>query len=357
MDTLPDELHLAILTFLDPDEWRMTKYAQYRLVNRRFAALGAQMMFESFQFRPTTTAIDLMNNVVAAGLARYVKTLDYDGKVIHESQSPDHTNDSVLVYAEQMRVQNYREIVHGFAAAKSPIDWISAQHCPPLFFREDNMPATFTQLKNLDLHIYPDPKDNTHRGVQRLRHFVKSLPRLEMMTLAFGEYGDWEAKRFQFPMLRNIIPLDGFSWPKLRVLYLEFLMIAEAEVVSILAAHAATLKCFHFQGFRIVRTKILATNERDFQRQWWENEQSVWRNIFAQIARMDVLQHATLSSLNLRRRQEEKVWKVKMESDGRTIDVTTDLAKFLEIKEIVPVDAQGGNDQDSQGDSDEGSLE
>jgi hypothetical protein len=72
---------------------------------------------------------------------------------------------------------------------------------------------------------------------------------------------------------------------------------------------------------------------------------------------MDVLQHATLSSLNLRRRQEEKVWKVKMESDGRTIDVTTDLAKFLEIKEIVPVDAQGGNDQDSQGDSDEGSLE
>jgi hypothetical protein len=338
MDSLPDELHLLILSFLDPDEWRVTKYAQYRLVSRRFAAISAHVIFETFQFKPTTTAIDFMNNMVAADLARYVKTLDFDGEIKRERQSY-HNNHYVPVKAEEIRFQNYREIVRGFAAAKSPIEWICALHFPWSFFRGDNMPAAFTQLKNLDLSIDIGPEDEAHRGVQRLRSFVECLPRLEMMALAFGEEADWKASRLRLPMLRNIMPLEGFRWTKLRILYLEFLQITEAEVVSLLAAHAATLTCFHFTGFRMVRTKILTTNDRDFQRKWWENEKSEWRKIFAQIARMDVLKHATLSSLNPQRAKEEKVWKVKMESDGRTINVTTDLTKFLETKELAPVDA------------------
>jgi hypothetical protein len=357
MDTLPDELHLMVLSFLDPDEWRVTKYAQYRLVSRRFATISAQVMFESFQFKPSTTAIDSMNKLVAAGLARYVKTLDFDGEVKSERQSSYHTNHYVPVKTEEIHFKIYREIVLGFATAKSPMECICAQHLPSSFFREDNMPAAFTQLKSLDLRIDMDPEDEAHRGLQRLRPFVERLPCLEMMTLAFGEEADWEARRFKLPMLQDIIPLDGFRWTKLRTLCLELLWIREVEVVSLLAAHAATLTCFHFTGFRMMRTKIPTTNDREFQRKWWENERSEWRNIFAQIARMNVLRHATLSSSSPRKAKEEKLWKLKIESDARTIDVTTDLARFLETKELAPVNAQGGRDDDSQDYSDDGTLE
>jgi hypothetical protein len=339
MDSLPDELHLMILSFLDPKEWRVTKYAQYRLISRRFAAIGAQKMFESFQFRPTTTALVRMNNMIDAGLARYIQTLDFEGEVDLERQSPDHTNYLVPVKTEELRFQIFREIMHGFAHAKSPVEWIGAHHFPSSFFREDNMPTAFSHVKNLDLRIDAGPKVDAHRGVQRLRHYVESLSRVEMMDLAFGEEKDWLASRYKPPMLQDVIPLDGFRWTKLRCLCLEYLMITDAEVISLLAAHAATLKCFHFKGFRMVRGKIVALNDRDFQRKWWENEQLGWRNTFAQIARMEVLKHASLSSLSPRVQEEEKVWKVKMQNDGRTIDVKTDLVKWLEQKKLARIDA------------------
>jgi hypothetical protein len=289
MDSLPDETLLTIASFIDPDNWRSTQFANFRLVSRRYARIGAQVMFESFQFHPTTFALERMRGVVATGLDRWITCLDYDGDTV--DRNGNHSALQTTVFGD---------IVLGLARAESNFTWVAAWNLHAAVFSVVDLAPACSNITMLDLHF--SGFTLTPEFLPRVKEFTQSLVQLEMLTLSFG-FLDYE---------RDHDPprLDTHAWPKLRCMVLEYVVARESEMVALLQNHAATLRCFHFKGVKL--------------------EHGDWRRVFTQVARIEHLKHGSLSCLNnLRIFDDEVAWIVEMEGQKRKVEIMTNLARWL----------------------------
>jgi hypothetical protein len=312
MEDLPDELHLMILSFLEPEVWRATKFSNYRLVSRRFAHIGGQYMFETFQFRPTKAAKERMETIVQAGLARWIKVLDCGGKL---DDKPEDTNENV-----------FKEIVTGFSTAGSPIQHLAAQNMSASTFQADDMPLSIrTKLIELDLHIRATSGGPPEVNMPSFSAIVESLTQLEELYLIFGHGNDWWGWS-RAPRIWDLLPLEPFKWEKLRMISLHHLSVTSDAVVGLLQAHSVTLCWFQFQGFHMLQPDGTEDMDEDVDRprEWCEK---AWRSVFAQIGKMEKLLHGEIYQGDA---FSVKGWKVPVDCDGRKVVIKTDLVKWLE---------------------------
>jgi hypothetical protein len=287
MESLPDEINLLIVSFIDEAEWRVTKYSSYRLVTRQFARIGAQHMFESFQFRPTEAAIERMNSIATSDLSRYVKVLDFDG----ELEAADGT---LVAVSEDVRIQLFTKVVWGFSQVKSPIAFLNAQHLPRNIFQSDAMPNQLTNITTLDLMIdaateLPDD-DEVYVKVSALKTFLARLHKLERLNLRFGQDNDWSEWNMP-PAVKEVMP-SGHTWAYLRSIQLECVSVMADDIIQLLAKYEGTLECFHFRQLHLsdVDSPVEWDNE-DAAEQDGPKRELAWRSIFEQISKMESLQH------------------------------------------------------------------
>ncbi|KAF2818791.1 hypothetical protein CC86DRAFT_460922 [Ophiobolus disseminans] len=405
MTPLPDELHLMILSFIDPRDWHVSKYGNYRLVAKKYAHVGAQVMFESFQFRPTVRALERMENILGVGLGKYFKMLDYEGEVREEEGEEGHGEENYGedgeeedvdgeeedVDGEEEDVDGEKEIVDGdeemenvsdnqdddndnddeppphllhpppppsplqttvftkvltsFHAAQSPINHIGAQQLHPSVFP---LPSTFTlflaNLTQLDLSI--DISTAYPIPGMGLRALVASIPSLEGLHLRFANDQRWHDTGRDPPALRDIVPLeDGAGWKRMKSISLTYVTTTEAELIKLLTALPHTLTCFHFEHIKLVQntlSQLQRSFETEAQQKRWQKP--AWRRIFELIENMGSLRHATLTSLRRYthdRRSDGEGVRHVQMRDGRSVEVVTDLGGWLDSGE-----ESGGEDEE-----------
>jgi hypothetical protein len=310
IDDLPDEIHLTIAGLIDPREWRATKYSSYRLTSRRYARIGAQKMFENFQFRPTTDALVRMDGMINAGLAKWVHCLDYEGD--KESRSPG---------GKIMHTRIFRDVVLGFARAGSPFNWLGALQLNRKGVLEGaEMASACEKLTMLDMHFVGFVAG---RDEAACRAFVRGMAGLETLTLSFDDqYASRYGSRHpddarEPPRMEDVLPAGEHVWPRLRCVVLEWLVVAESELSGLLQRHAVTLESLYLKGL------VLHVPEGE-EREVWVGRS--WRRLFAQIARMGVLKHGDVTNTAP---ENGVVWKVKVEGQEREVEIRTNLTRWL----------------------------
>jgi hypothetical protein len=327
MDSLSVELHLLIISFLNPCEWSMTKYATYRLINRRCAQIGAQKMFYSFQFRPTTATLERMRKIINAGLAQWVVQLDCEGEHYNREGTYSSLHRTV-----------FQEVVLGFARAKSPITQLGGVSLDRAPFLTGNITPAFldacVNLTHLDLHFNRSMGRNT--GVH---DFVQRLEYLQILTisscnndkeLVIGRNPEYIGKAHDLPVLTDYMPL---YCGKLRFLSLEQFGITEEETIALLRNHAGTLTSFNFQSCGLVG-----------------ESKEAWRRIFGEIGRMTRLREGKFVSLvGDGEYYRERGWKVVIEGQGREVEIETNNVRWLEDKgqSTAEKDVDANGDVDS----------
>lgn len=236
MNSLPDELHVRILSFLDPD-------ANCHLVSRRYVEIGAPIVFESFQFHPTDAALERMKNIAGSKLARYVTCLEFEGEVEGEYDHLISYEDTIpsrarceqaeydaRVFAAKLKEQEreaqieavavrdaktFHDMVIGFSCAGRPIAELVALNVRQAFESDPEFKEACKSLTYLHLHINADNEDPGL--LDRLEYFVKDLAHLEDLALIIGEHDGWYTRSVE---LHNITPQESPIWTQLRTVEL-----------------------------------------------------------------------------------------------------------------------------------------
>ncbi|KAF2830275.1 hypothetical protein CC86DRAFT_367091 [Ophiobolus disseminans] len=287
MTPLPDELHLTILSFINPCDWRVSKYSNYRLIAKQYAHVGAQVMFESFQFPPTVRALERMENILSVGLGKYFKTLDYEDelprneegvKMVEGEGEQEENKEEQEVDAEEEEMQYiddsdqeppphllhppaprsslqttvFTTVLTAFHAAKAPINYIDAQklHASALPLPLSLTPflANLTQLE-LSVEIsefHPCPE-------MGIRALVANIPALEGLHLRFANDQRWHDSWRDPPALWAIVPLHDGAWGRMKSISLTYVTATESELIQLLSVLPQTLTCFHFEHIKLVK--------------------------------------------------------------------------------------------------------
>lgn len=322
LTSLPDELQVLILSFLDPHEWRATKFANYRLTCRRFAAIGAQSMFESFQFYPTNTSKDRLKAIANSKYKKMVNTVDYDGEVKDKEGLVVETDIST-------GINLFRKAVEIFAPTLKVICALNLHRAlvNPLVLTPTFVEACMN-LTNLDLHFTYGPNSAlAHPGLfdaPQLRSFVERLERLEHVMLGFGENGKWNCDKSWTDPPR-ILPLR-LNCPKLHCIHLKFMTATEPDLLSFLAHLPPTVRDLGFDGLKLVShdpTKVWA-NRADWH-------PAAWKRVFQQIGLMSGLEQGRVYTLGVDPWEDNAAWTIQMEGEAgkRDVEIKTHLVEWL----------------------------
>jgi hypothetical protein len=100
MDTLSDEIHCIIAKYLGEQHMGA---ANYRLINKRCANIGAQYLFDHFLCKPSTQCLERLRYFQRANFNRHIRTIDWTS----DPDSAHHEDETNL----GSRVHIFRDIV------------------------------------------------------------------------------------------------------------------------------------------------------------------------------------------------------------------------------------------------------
>jgi hypothetical protein len=128
--------------------------------------------------------------------------------------------------------------------------------------------------------------------------------------------------------LKDILPVDH-TWPKLKLLMLEYVRFEGDDFVALLACHAATLENFHFKYMRFVSSTD-QISEKNIELIKLE---LAWTLVLEQITKLQVLKDGYVMQGDADERG--KVVRVRMERPGVEVEIRTDLGHLWAVNEDV----------------------
>jgi hypothetical protein len=180
---------------------------------------------------------------------QHVKTIDFTSDTDPNNyEEEDNLGDRVTIF---------REIVEAFpntttlAGLNLRYETFAPQHY------ETEFTEACANLTNLDLTFFAsmadfntwiDDMDYLQAFQQNLRDLLANTTHLTILDLSFGPDRYWQDDHiFTSHGLWHIIPRDRV-WPALRRLSINYIAIAEKDIVDLLQHHSATLVAFNFGG-------------------------------------------------------------------------------------------------------------
>lgn len=314
MIPIPNELLSEIASYLQD----RTDCGNYRLVNKRFAEIGAAHFFHVFPCKPTMATLEKMKSIIYNTNPKFkasVKVLDYEGR-----REEDYVNQS----HQKPEFTFIREIVEGFVAA-SPITEFRATELRHGLILPENFDASFRDtcinLTSVDIHMYcskgPYGDSTCFIGEEHrtLHDFLMSLRKLKSLKIGFK--GKAYPKQYE---ASSMITLQQ-PWPLLQKLHLECMMIPPKVAFTLLKNHEATLKCFHLNGLYVPRSHF------GFIAQVEE-----WHRVFKQMESINHLQHGTL---NMNAFERDHNFRYTIQVGGRSVEINTNMSNDVGLGKLL----------------------
>jgi hypothetical protein len=362
MDSLPDELHLAIASYLDDRK----DSANYRLTSKRFARIGAEPYFKTLNFGRCLLdqALERIRAVAASPFAKFVDGFDSDGENKSNVDAPPRRRiSSVLLPSERYieRRQHLYEIAKEFHETGLRLNSVQLRNIVFDVFGSswdaNTLARACASVKELGL-FFGSPSIVPHRldlqmAEYNMRIFLAVLHDLEVLSITFPVGGSIGYQH----RLCDLVPRTQIG-PRLRELTLFGVVFTAPDIVTLLSNHADTLEYVWLQALELDDPEELG-GPADARPMTKEEEGQEWRKVFAQIAKMK-LRHVYLTKATWLPAI-YKVWDscvmrwIVDGDDGQEVFVRTNLVDFLDDEWEDDSDYDGEHDSgdDSEEDSDD----
>jgi hypothetical protein len=315
MQALPDELHLSIAHFLPPKD-----LLTYRLISKRFAIIGAELIFSVFKFDGYAETLHRLNGYYK----RHITALDFD--CLPKSDLVPVNNWKVEPY---IGTDVFVEVLEVCSRAGVRLTDMTAGHIPLSFFKPNTFPPIFSsacaQITQLSLNICGD----TLEGSGTLRQFLASLTNLQSLTLHFGPQSqvlEVNGRGVLSPrydrsgpraFLYNAFP-RGRTWLKLRILSVQYVKAATDDLVFLIRDHKQTLQELHLAHIKLDRPAV----SKKFG---WSV--AMWRRVFSELGEMENLEGASVFQWIRPSFTDRSTWTV--DTARRSVKVPTNLTQIL----------------------------
>jgi hypothetical protein len=335
MDTLSDELHCMIAKYLGEE---LMGAANYRLINKRCANIGARYLFDHFLCRPSTQCQERLLHLQQANLNRHIRIIDW-------TSDPDsaHYEDETNL---GLRVRTFRDIV----LASPNVTTLAALQLRYETFFDQNYSLDFAEacknLTSLDLRFFAseaDFKACLYDGAKRaefqrnLKEVLVHTRYLTVLGLCLGHAKYWRNELIWVRLcLSHIIPTDKI-WAKLQVLELCCVGIMEHDFVQLLAAHSGTLMSVYLEESLLLDPNGAISEDSSWHRygtvmpKW---KKLAWRSVFAQFEAMEKVTEVAVDEIAYPSQVDDEEKMTLRSRSGRNISVKTNLKMFLEEEEI-----------------------
>ncbi|KAH7078636.1 hypothetical protein BKA63DRAFT_248492 [Paraphoma chrysanthemicola] len=324
MNALPDELQCVIASFLLP-----TDCANYRLIGKRYANIGAEPLFSTFRFNASERSYKRFTPHLNPSILPYaqiesVRTLEYTGDPYEDDEIPFHDG--------SCETRMLFEALIAFASAGVPIATLRARELVIGAFAEDNwmwhvsrgcrsVTTAEIQLSSpANYRNWPNcfQKDNN------LKEFFEGFSNVTSMRLSFGPE-DRLYRPPSFYLLDTITP-PQHVWPALTRLTLvcTCLRVQVRALEEFVAPHRRRLRCLELRQLSTYSEE--ATETEDWGEQQ-ERTRKYWRGIlntfegFEQLIRGCVLEASNVG------KEQCQSWTVV--TAGGKVDIQTNVREWL----------------------------
>ncbi|KAH7073156.1 hypothetical protein FB567DRAFT_194177 [Paraphoma chrysanthemicola] len=319
MDALPDELQCVVASFLPP-----TDCASYRLIGKRFANIGAEVLFSTFRFNASWRSYERFSTRLILLYAKYVRTLQYLGYPYPDDEFPCGNS--------SIEEQTLWQALIAFASADIPITTLRARELVIGAFSEDNFLSHVTQVcasvttAEIQLSSPADYRNSpiSYQTQLNLVGFLGGLWNVTNLRLSFGP----EDRLFRpksFYVLDTITP-PQHVWPSLTSLSLvcTCLLVQVSALEELLAPHRRRLQCLELRELSTYSGEDTEVEEWGIQQ---EQRRKYWRGIvdvfegFEQLIRGCVLEASHVGE------EQCKSWTVV--TAGGEVDIKTNVREWL----------------------------